>query len=218
MLSGRGLCDEPITRPEECYRLWCVVVCDLETSWIGRPWPTGDCRAKNKQTNPQSNHCWWYVFTLSELLYSAQISTCAVPSLLRANCTPKIKRHWQIHPLLILYTFLFSHLIPHHNGCRWLLLHLITLNDTHSVESPWMRDRPIADISTCSKHNIHDRQTFMPPAEFEPAIPASEWTQTYALDRAATGIGFFILMNYKMYLHTRTAQALNFGTKCLLSF
>ena len=31
-LSGRGLCDELITRPEESYRLWCVVVCDPETS------------------------------------------------------------------------------------------------------------------------------------------------------------------------------------------
>jgi len=31
-LSGRGLCDELITRPEESYRLWCVVLCDLETS------------------------------------------------------------------------------------------------------------------------------------------------------------------------------------------
>jgi hypothetical protein len=30
--SGTGLCDELITRPEESYRLWCVVVCDLETS------------------------------------------------------------------------------------------------------------------------------------------------------------------------------------------
>ena len=30
--SGRGLCDELIPRPEESYRLWCVVVCDLETS------------------------------------------------------------------------------------------------------------------------------------------------------------------------------------------
>ena len=35
VLSGRGLCDELITRPEESYRLWCVVVCDLETSRIG---------------------------------------------------------------------------------------------------------------------------------------------------------------------------------------
>jgi hypothetical protein len=30
VLSGRGLCDELITRPEESYRLWYVVVCDLE--------------------------------------------------------------------------------------------------------------------------------------------------------------------------------------------
>ena len=30
MLSGRGLCDGLITPPEESYRLWCVVVCDLE--------------------------------------------------------------------------------------------------------------------------------------------------------------------------------------------
>jgi hypothetical protein len=30
VLAGRGLCDELIARPEESYRLWCVVVCDLE--------------------------------------------------------------------------------------------------------------------------------------------------------------------------------------------
>jgi len=39
VLSGRGLCNELITRPEESYRLWCVVVCDLETSRMRRPWP-----------------------------------------------------------------------------------------------------------------------------------------------------------------------------------
>jgi hypothetical protein len=39
VLSGRGTCDELITRPEESYLLWCVVVCDLETSWMRRPWP-----------------------------------------------------------------------------------------------------------------------------------------------------------------------------------
>ena len=37
VLSGRGLCDELITHPEESYRLWCVVVCDLETSRMRRP-------------------------------------------------------------------------------------------------------------------------------------------------------------------------------------
>jgi hypothetical protein len=30
VFSGRGLCDELITPPEESYRLWCVVVYDLE--------------------------------------------------------------------------------------------------------------------------------------------------------------------------------------------
>jgi len=50
VLSGRGLCNELITRSEESYRLWCVVVCDLETSWKRRPWTTGGCHAKNKQT------------------------------------------------------------------------------------------------------------------------------------------------------------------------
>ena len=41
VLSSRGVCDELITRPEESYRLLCVVVCDLDTSWMRRPWPTG---------------------------------------------------------------------------------------------------------------------------------------------------------------------------------
>jgi hypothetical protein len=49
VLSGRDLCDELITRPEESYRLWRVVVCDLETSLMRGPWPTGGCRAKRKK-------------------------------------------------------------------------------------------------------------------------------------------------------------------------
>jgi len=45
MLSGRGLRDELITRPEESYRLWCVVVCVIskpqKSSWMRRgPRPT----------------------------------------------------------------------------------------------------------------------------------------------------------------------------------
>jgi hypothetical protein len=38
VLSGRGLCEELITRPEESYRPCCVAVCDLETSRIGTPY------------------------------------------------------------------------------------------------------------------------------------------------------------------------------------
>ena len=53
MLSGRGLCDELITRPEESYRLWCVVVCDLETSRMGAPY-TYDISSLRVNT---SAHC-----------------------------------------------------------------------------------------------------------------------------------------------------------------
>jgi len=49
VLSGRRCCDGLFTRPEESYRLWCVV-CDLETSWMMRPWPTGGL-SHQKQTN-----------------------------------------------------------------------------------------------------------------------------------------------------------------------
>jgi hypothetical protein len=50
-LSGRGLCDELITRPEEPYRLWCVV-CDLETSRMRRPWPAlGRSVTEKKKSN-----------------------------------------------------------------------------------------------------------------------------------------------------------------------
>jgi len=41
VLSDGGLWDKAIIRPEESYRLWCVVVCDLETSWMRRPSPLG---------------------------------------------------------------------------------------------------------------------------------------------------------------------------------
>jgi len=55
VLSGTGLCDELITRPEESYRLWYVVVCDLETSWMRRLWPIGGM-SRQKQTNKQTEH------------------------------------------------------------------------------------------------------------------------------------------------------------------
>jgi len=38
-------------------------------------------------------------------------------------------------------------------------------------------------------HNTYKRQTSIPPAGFEPAIPASERPQTYALEGTAAGIG-----------------------------
>jgi len=51
VLSGRGLCDEPITRPEEFYRLWCVVVCDLKISRMR----VGPQRQGGEDINPSHN-------------------------------------------------------------------------------------------------------------------------------------------------------------------
>jgi hypothetical protein len=63
------------------------------------------------------------------------------------------------------------------------------MTHTHtSVGLPWTKDRPVAELSTCTTHNIHKRQTATPPAGFETVIQQRERPQTYSLDRAATGI------------------------------
>jgi len=48
VLTDRGLCVGLITRPDESYRLWSVIVSDLEISRLRRPWHTGGfCGKKN---------------------------------------------------------------------------------------------------------------------------------------------------------------------------
>jgi hypothetical protein len=41
----------------------------------------------------------------------------------------------------------------------------------------------------------------MPPVGFEPAIPASEWPQTHALDRAAVRIGIQVGLGEVIHTH-----------------
>jgi hypothetical protein len=74
-------------------------------------------------------------------------------------------------------------------GVEVVYFHLITLRHIpQSVGLLWTRDRPVAETYTW-QHKQCIRQTSMPPLGFEPTIPASARPQTYALDRAATGIG-----------------------------
>ena len=47
--------------------------------------------------------------------------------------------------------------------------------------------------------NIHNRQTDMPPAGFEPAIPATDRPQTHTSDRAAPGMGTFTFHSSKWH-------------------
>jgi hypothetical protein len=49
VLSGIGHCDGPIIRPEESYRLGCVIVCDVETTRIRRPWLELRCYGREKK-------------------------------------------------------------------------------------------------------------------------------------------------------------------------
>jgi hypothetical protein len=54
-LSGRGLCDGLITCPEEFYQLWCVLVCDLETSRLRRLKLQVDCKSQNDDDDDDDN-------------------------------------------------------------------------------------------------------------------------------------------------------------------
>ena len=93
VLSGGGISDELITRPEESYRTWCVVVWDLETSWRRRPWPTGGCRAKNNDgASNLINH-----FDTAIGLLSLQISW------MNNRCLKKILDIWRSVKAIRLY-------------------------------------------------------------------------------------------------------------------
>jgi hypothetical protein len=67
---GRGLCDGPITRPEESCRLWCVIVCDVETAGMRRSWPALGCCARGKKI-------YIYIYIL---LGGRLTKPCSIPS------------------------------------------------------------------------------------------------------------------------------------------
>jgi hypothetical protein len=88
-----------------------------------------------------------------------------------------------------------------HGRCRgFLWFHLITLKHTSpSVGLLWTRDRPVAQTSTW-QHKHCTSQTPIPPLGFEPTVLSSARLHTYALDRAATGIGRKWELSWKIVL------------------
>jgi len=73
--------------------------------------------------------------------------------------------------------------------------HLVGLGPPHcrgftiTLKNTTRGRTPLGEWSSCSKDlylTIHNRQKSMPPAEFEPTIPATERPQTHMLDCAAT--------------------------------
>jgi hypothetical protein len=71
-LSGRGLCDGLITRPEESYRLCCVIVCDLETSRMRRLKPARVVNASRGRRLMSSGTCECMCFMVT------MVSRCSV--------------------------------------------------------------------------------------------------------------------------------------------
>jgi hypothetical protein len=88
VLSGKGLCDELITRPEESYRLWCIVMCDLDTSRMKRPWPALGRSATGKNNlTILGPIC---MSTLAHILFWLSVHSYHAPSLLRRNISTKM--------------------------------------------------------------------------------------------------------------------------------
>ena len=89
---------------------------------------------------------------------------------------------------------------PHYRGLTITLRHT-TLGRTPLDEGSARR----RDLYLTT-HNIHNRQTSMPPGRIRTAIPASERPQTHTLHRAATGIGQLQLLRPHMH-HVKRAGA-----------
>jgi hypothetical protein len=57
-------------------------------------------------------------------------------------------------------------------------------------------------------NNTHNRQTFMPPAGFEPAISGSDQPQTYAFDSAARSIDISVVALWSVFASANCTYAL----------
>jgi len=108
----------------------------------------------------------------------------------------------QFFPFSLISFFLILTSWPNYCGRRELLLHLITLSDTHTTigRTPLEAGSASRTDLYLTTHNTHKRKTPTLPAGFEPAIPASELPLSHALHRAATTVGFFLPLRYK-YRH-----------------
>jgi len=101
-LSGRGLCDELITRPEESYRLCCVVVCDLETSRMGAPYiyDISHLRVKEITKNIHIGHCTHTArnvhVKVTNVFHGRNNITCSTNCKYRTAATPYTVETWFI--------------------------------------------------------------------------------------------------------------------------
>ena len=73
-----------------------------------------------------------------------------------------------------------------------------------------MSDQLVAEAATYTTHTKQRRQTAMPSAGFEPAIPAMDRLQTYVLDRTVTTIGYVCILLGILFIPLRFTPLYNF--------
>jgi hypothetical protein len=113
VLWSRGLCDELITRPEESYRLCCVVVCDLETSRICTPYVYDISHLRVKKP------CWMYLFMLQIIA-----TKCTHYNVLIYRTPTCFGRYWPVNRSVVVQNecyptpwWMMGQLEPKHVGC-----------------------------------------------------------------------------------------------------
>jgi hypothetical protein len=111
------------------------------------------------------------------------------------NCILNVHVSWTKHSLIYkLVERYYLHFFPvAHQPYSGLGRLIIKVSRSHTV-TPHFGRTPLDEGSArrrdvyLTTRNTHKRQTSMPPAGFEPTIPASERPQTHSLDHSATGI------------------------------
>jgi len=90
---------------EESYRLWCVVVCDLGTSWMRRPWPTVGYCAKTEEYNIHLLH-FSILSTVLTFIYFRLLNLQCLQSWY-PSCLKWYHSNW-VYLITILYVFLIA--------------------------------------------------------------------------------------------------------------
>jgi hypothetical protein len=164
---------------------------------------------------PHISH-WLYVLLILKSWFQTRVA--GKPFSLRFSNT-LLSTVWHT-AIILLRTFILSvwNRLPTHCRCRRFLWRLILLSGTHThtldmgaLEKGSTR-RTYLYLKT---PNTHNRQTDMTPAGFEPVFPSSEWPQTHASDRAASGTCLMFLSchlsslfsrNYRVLFNPRSCQ------------
>ena len=112
VLSRRGLCEELITRPEESYRLWCVILCDLETTRMRRPWPVmGRSATEKKKSTTNKIHLLFQIIYSCKTFYRFRT---VFPSIIRRSKLRIQQRYMSNTCCYLLLSWMRWNCIPSH--------------------------------------------------------------------------------------------------------